>query len=126
MDEGESDARNSPGGAFGAYLRSQRQLAQLSLRQLANLAKVSDAYLSQIERGMHQPSVGIIRSLAESLQLSTEELLAHAAGVTGDVAEPANTEHAIRHDPRLNAGQKRALLAVYRSMVDATDAPDGS
>jgi transcriptional regulator with XRE-family HTH domain len=53
-----------------------RQISQLSLRQLAGLAKVSDAYLSQIERGLHFPSVGIIRSLAESLKISTEDLLA--------------------------------------------------
>jgi transcriptional regulator with XRE-family HTH domain len=124
MADGDSEAPNPPGGAFGAYLRSQRQLAQLSLRQLASLAKVSDAYLSQIERGLHQPSVGIIRALAESLQVSTEELLAQAAGVAEDAGGTPGTERAIREDARLNAGQKRALLAVYRSMVEGTDAAE--
>jgi transcriptional regulator with XRE-family HTH domain len=118
MAAGESEARDGTRGAFGAYLRSQRQLARLSLRQLAGLAKVSDAYLSQIERGLHQPSVAIIRALAESLQLSTEDLLAQAAGVAEEPAEPPNVEQAIRDDPRLNAGQRRALLAVYRAMVE--------
>lgn len=112
-----SGSDQTEGKAFGQYLRAQRQLAQLSLRQLAALAKVSDAYLSQIERGLHQPSVGIIRSLAESLQLSTEDLLAQAAGV-GDHPEGfMNTEDAIREDLALDADQKKAILAVYRSMV---------
>jgi transcriptional regulator with XRE-family HTH domain len=108
---------HSEANAFGQYLRSQRQLAQLSLRQLSTLAKVSDAYLSQIERGLHQPSVGIIRSLAESLQLSTEDLLAQAAGVGDHPAGTLSTEDAIREDRALDAEQKKALLAVYRSMV---------
>lgn len=103
--------------AFGRYLRSQRQLAQLSLRQLASLAKVSDAYLSQIERGLHQPSVGIIRSLAESLQLSIEDLLVQAAGVGDQAGGAVSTEDAIREDSNLDDDQKSALLAVYRSMV---------
>jgi transcriptional regulator with XRE-family HTH domain len=102
---------------FGGYLRSQRQLAQLSLRQLAELTKVSNPYLSQIERGLHQPSVSVIKSLAQALNLSVGEMLAHAADiVTGD--EPTSTtESSIRTDPDLSDSQKSALLAVYRSMV---------
>jgi transcriptional regulator with XRE-family HTH domain len=117
MDRAASSAQRAAENGFGQYLRTQRQLAELSLRQLAGLAKVSDAYLSQIERGLHLPSVGIIRSLAESLQISTEELLAHAAGVDGDEESTSRTTNAIRDDPRLDQAQKRALLAVYRSMI---------
>lgn len=117
MAGGEPEGRTPSNSAFGQYLRTQRQLAQLSLRQLAGLAQVSDAYLSQIERGLHQPSVGIIRALAESLQLSTEDLLAQAAGVAEEPGGPPSTDQAIRDDPRLNEEQKRALLAVYRSMA---------
>ncbi len=124
MADGEPEGHNPSNGAFGEYLRSQRRLAQLSLRQLAGLAKVSDAYLSQIERGLHQPSVGIIRALAESLQLSTEDLLAQAAGVAEEPGGSPSTDQAIRDDPRLNEEQKRALLAVYRSMV--RDDPAGN
>ena len=129
MADGGPEGRDPSNGAFGEYLRAQRQLAQLSLRQLASLAKVSDAYLSQIERGLHQPSVSIIRALAESLQLSTEDVLAQAAGVAGLVDEAGgapSTEQAIRDDPRLDAGQKRALLAVYRTMVGHDDPADRS
>src|SRR5690349_21227936 len=101
-------------GAFGAFLRSQRQLSNLSLRQVAALAEISNPYLSQIERGLHRPSVGVIRSLADALGLSVETLLAHAAGIKGDEApEPvAATEHAIRTDPKLSDNQKKALLSV--------------
>jgi transcriptional regulator with XRE-family HTH domain len=106
--------------AFGAYLRSQRQLAQLSLRQLAELTQISNPYLSQIERGLHQPSIGIIKSLAEALNLSVSELLAQAANIVSSQDEVPTTEQAIRVDPRLSDSQKSALLAVYASMVDTT------
>ena len=118
----QKPAGNAPWDAFGTYLRAQRHLAQLSLRQLAELTKVSNPYLSQIERGLHQPSIAIIKSLAEALKLSTSDLLAHAADIVTDEEASTTTEGAIRTDPLLNESQKSALLAVYRSMVDA--APD--
>ena len=109
-----------PWSAFGSYLRAQRQLAQMSLRQLAELTRISNPYLSQIERGLHQPSVSIIRALAEALGLSVEDLLAQAAGVAGPERASA-TADAIRNDPRLDDVQKRALLTVYSSMVGPED-----
>jgi transcriptional regulator with XRE-family HTH domain len=112
---------SDPWSAFGQYLRGQRQLARLSLRQLAELTRVSNPYLSQIERGLHQPSVAVIKSLAQALGLSVEDLLAQAAGVTSDENEASGTESAIRSDPRLDQAQKSALLAVYRSMAGASD-----
>jgi transcriptional regulator with XRE-family HTH domain len=109
--------------ALGEYIRSQRKLANLSLRQMAALADISNPYLSQIERGLHQPSVQVLRSLAHALDLSAETLLAHA-GLLADEegADRPNTEHAIKSDPRLNAQQKTALLAVYRSYCEANEA----
>ena len=65
-------------GLLGAYIRTQRHLADLSLRQLAAMTNVSNAYLSQIERGLHQPSVKVLRSIADALNLSGETLLARA------------------------------------------------
>jgi transcriptional regulator with XRE-family HTH domain len=113
-DEG-AQGHSDPWSAFGAYLRGQRQLAQLSLRQLADLTRISNPYLSQIERGLHQPSVAVIKALAEALNISVEDLLVQAAGGT---SEPNHdTEAAIRNDPHLDSTQKSALLAVYRSMV---------
>ncbi len=110
-------------GAFGRYLRTQRELAQLSLRQLAELTRISNPYLSQIERGLHQPSVAVIKALAQALNLSAEELLAQAAGLEGASGKRQSVESAVRTDERLSASQKRALLAVYRSMVEGSEAP---
>jgi transcriptional regulator with XRE-family HTH domain len=119
-----SEPATDPWGAFGAYLRSQRQLANLSLRQLAALTEISNPYLSQIERGLHQPSVAVIKALAEALDLSVADLLAYAADV-GVPQDPAATvDSAVRADPRLTTTQKRALLAVYDSMVE-TEPPEG-
>jgi transcriptional regulator with XRE-family HTH domain len=116
-----SDQTDAPWDSFGAYLRSQRQLAQLSLRQLAALTQVSNPYLSQIERGLHRPSVGIIKSLAEALGLSVGDLLAHAADIVDGTEPPSPTEAAIRGDPRLDDAQKQALLAAYSSMARPPD-----
>jgi transcriptional regulator with XRE-family HTH domain len=107
---------------FGDYLRGQRQLAQLSLRQLAELTKVSNPYLSQLERGMHQPSVAVLKSLADALNVSFELLLAQVAGSARDSESASDddgmsTETAIANDPRLSDTQKAALLSVYRAMV---------
>jgi transcriptional regulator with XRE-family HTH domain len=109
--------------ALGAFIRAQRQLANLSLRQMADLAHVSNPYLSQLERGLHEPSVRVLQSIARALNVSAETLLTHA-GVE-DVAEATDlrdTESAIRSDDRLSDDQKQALLSVYRSYVQANDA----
>ena len=118
MTKGET-----PTESFGAYLRSQRQLAQLTLRQLAELSSISNPYLSQIERGLHQPSVAVIRSIADALNLSADALLAQVAGLEEtEAAGPSmTTEAAIRADAHLNSVQKSALLSVYRSMVGQPD-----
>jgi transcriptional regulator with XRE-family HTH domain len=118
----------SPSGhmyeAFGAYVRSQRELAQLSLRQAAVLARISNPYLSQIEHGLALPSIAVIGALADALEVSADTLLLRAAGMAPDdtTGRPA-TEDAIRQDPRLDDGQKHALLAVLSSFVGVTRAP---
>lgn len=110
--------------AFGRYLRSQRQLLGLTLRELSEITKISNPYLSQIERGLHQPSIKVIKSLADALNLSAESMLAQAAGLDDDDAAPANsdTEAAIRADARLSESQKQALLSVYRSFLSTESA----
>jgi transcriptional regulator with XRE-family HTH domain len=104
--------------ALGEFIRSQRRLAKLSLRDLAERARVSNPYLSQIERGMHAPSVRVLTSIASALGLSAETLLAEA-GLLEEDAQPGATEAAIRSDIALSNGQKDALLGVYRSYVAA-------
>jgi transcriptional regulator with XRE-family HTH domain len=111
---------------LGDFIRAQRQLANLSLREMASMTSVSNAYLSQVERGLHQPSLKVLRSIADALQLSTEQLLSQAgwatasasAGSGSSAAESgSSTEDAIRKDPRLSPEQRTALLGVYRSFV---------
>jgi transcriptional regulator with XRE-family HTH domain len=122
-DSGEEKPAGAglPWEAFGSYLRAQRQLARLSLRQLAELTRISNPYLSQIERGLHQPSVAVIRALADALDLSPEDLLAQAAGLADRPTREMSTTEAIRNDRRLDPSQKRALLTVYASMVGEAD-----
>jgi transcriptional regulator with XRE-family HTH domain len=106
--------------AFGGFVRTQRQLAKLSLRELAELARVSNPYLSQIERGLHEPSIRVIQAIAKALDISTETMLAQV-GLVGDADSEGRvhgaTEAAISADPYLTDGQREALLAVYRSYV---------
>jgi len=108
---------------LGSFIRTQRRLANLTLRELAELARVSNPYLSQIERGLHQPSVRVLRSIATALNLSAETLLAQAglidtvAGTKTGPNHSGNTERAIRLDPALTEAQKEALLGVYRSFL---------
>lgn len=107
--------------ALGEFLRAQRRQANLSLRDLAAMTQLSNAYLSQLERGQHEPSVRVLRSLSAALDVSVETLLAQA-GLFDEGAEPpppahGATEAAILDDPRLDDDQKQALLAVYRTLV---------
>lgn len=110
--------------ALGAFIRNKRKLANLSLRQLAERTKLSNPYLSQIERGLHQPSVRVIRLISDALNVSTETLLAQAGLVHREAAgsDPAEAprpdiEAAIRAEDRLTHAQKSALIAVLRSML---------
>ena len=112
---------------LGAFIRTQRKMANLSLRQLAALTSLSNPYLSQVERGLHQPSVRVLKAISDALNVSAETLLAQAGlidSVTGESADvgetgqKSRTEDVIGTDERLNDEQKAALIAVYRSMVD--------
>jgi transcriptional regulator with XRE-family HTH domain len=107
---------------LGEQIRTQRQLNRLSQRQLARLADMSDTYMSQLERGLHEPSIRVLRALAESLGLPPDTFIMQAAGLTPDPAEPS-TEDAIQRDERFTNEQKKALLAVVRSYV--ADNADG-
>ena len=120
------DAWQTQREALGSFLRTQRQMARLSLRQLADLAKVSNPYLSQLERGLHAPSMRVLQSIADALDLSLETVLAQAgllppddghATVAAVPVASAATETAIRADPLLSDEQKDAMISVYRSYV---------
>jgi transcriptional regulator with XRE-family HTH domain len=131
MSRGEGDVTDpwtAQMEALGAFIRSQRKLAQLSLRQMAELTTLSNPYLSQVERGRHQPSVRVLKLIAEALNMSAETLLEQAGLLDGQDpggTDPAgHAETAIRADQRLTGEQKAALIAVYRSMLQAEPPQD--
>jgi transcriptional regulator with XRE-family HTH domain len=111
--------------ALGDFIRRQRKLANLSLRQLAEKTRLSNPYLSQIERGLHQPSMRVIKLISEALNVSAESLLTHAGllhhgdGAAGEVPDLPTVEQAIEADAHLSDQQKAALISVYRSMSGA-------
>jgi transcriptional regulator with XRE-family HTH domain len=104
--------------AFGQFIHTQRKLAKLSLRELAARTDVSNAYLSQIERGLHAPSVRVLRSLADAFNVSVETMLGQAGLLEDEAGDgPPGVEDAIKADKSLTREQKEALLAVYRGFV---------
>jgi len=111
--------------ALGDLIRKQRQQAELTLRELAERTNVSNPYLSQIERGLHEPSVRVIKAIAGALNLSAESLLVQAGVLDGGDTSPkqVTVEEAVRHDPRLSPDQRQALMSVYRSFVDDDGKP---
>ena len=106
---------------LGSLLRAQRTAADLSLRQLAELTNVSNAYLSQLERGLHEPSLSVLRAITAALGVPLAPLLTRAGllePMTGEAPSPAlSTEAAIQQDPELSEPQRLALLSVYRSFM---------
>lgn len=117
------DAVREQLNALGGFIREQRQRAELSLRELAERADISNPYLSQIERGLHEPSVRVLTSIADALNLSADTLLRSAGLVSGDGegARRLETEAAIRTDPHLTDEQRESLLRVYQSYVGDPD-----
>lgn len=114
----EESANNS--NLLGSFIRAQRQMANLSLRDLSAMTAVSNPYLSQIERGLSEPSARVLKSIAEALNISAEALFAQAGLMTESNHSDDNaTETALRMDTRLTEQQKRALLGVYRSYLAA-------
>jgi transcriptional regulator with XRE-family HTH domain len=108
---------------LGALLRAQRQAAELSLRELSARTNVSNAYLSQLERGLHEPSLSVLRAIASALGIPLGSLLAGAGVLDTDESDGGSsvreTEAAILRDPELSEPQRTALLSVYRSFVPA-------
>lgn len=103
-------------GDLGSYIRSQREDARLSLRKLATLAGVSNPYLSQIERGLRNPSAEILQGIARALEISSETLYVRA-GLLEDVEPEVGVQQAIEQALELTEPQKATLLEMYRSFV---------
>ncbi len=99
---------------LGSYIRTQRNNAQLSLRNLAKLAGVSNPYLSQIERGLRKPSAEILQAIAKALEISSETLYVKA-GILEERDDLPDLEASILRDPHLTDPQRQTLVEMYRS-----------
>jgi transcriptional regulator with XRE-family HTH domain len=104
--------------ALGEFIRTQRQLTNLTLRQMAQLAGVSNPYLSQVERGIYKPSAEVLKGIADALKLSAQTLYSRAGLLDqqGDAAA-TDVEAAIRLDPLLTTEQKETLIRVYQGLL---------
>ncbi|MEU6103739.1 helix-turn-helix domain-containing protein [Streptomyces flaveolus] len=103
-------------GNLGEYLREQRRNAQLSLRQLADAAGVSNPYLSQIERGLRKPSAEVLQQVAKALRISAETLYVRAGILDAERdRDEVETRAVVLADPTLNERQKQVLLQIYDS-----------
>jgi transcriptional regulator with XRE-family HTH domain len=102
--------------SLGEFIRRQRELSEMSMREFARLAGISNPYLSQIERGLRAPSEQVLHAIAETLKVSAETLY-EQAGVPVDEPEPSKVVKAIREDPRLTGRQRQALIQVYEAFV---------
>ncbi|MEL7155585.1 MAG: helix-turn-helix transcriptional regulator [Actinomycetota bacterium] len=126
---GERDGAGSGRGAplypgweqLGEFIRAQRKMMELSQRELAKLTKVSDPYVSQLERGLHEPSVRVLKSLADALNVRAETLLSYAGLLEPDPEASTGVEEAIGADPHLTNDQKQTLLSVYRNFRGPVD-----
>ncbi|MGE0821327.1 MAG: helix-turn-helix domain-containing protein [Candidatus Binatia bacterium] len=111
---------------LGEFIRRQREMAQLSIRQLADICGISNPYLSQIERGMRMPSSMILQSLAKGLRLSAETLYTQAGILDPQETEESDVVKAVLHDPYLSARQREMLIDMYRSFRKVNEAAQSS
>jgi len=98
--------------SLGDFIREQRDAAQMSLRQLAKAAEVSNPYLSQVERGLRRPSAEMLARIAQGLRISAESLYVRA-GILADRAGSEAVTTALASDPTLTERQRRTLLQIY-------------
>jgi transcriptional regulator with XRE-family HTH domain len=111
-------------GSLGDYIREQRESAEVSLRQLARTAGVSNPYLSQIERGLRKPSAEVLQHIAKALRISAEQLYIRAGIVSPEDGVGGSVELAVLGDTGLSERQKQSLLDVYASFLALNAAAD--
>jgi transcriptional regulator with XRE-family HTH domain len=102
-------------GSVGEFIREQRRSAQFSLRQLAEVAGVSNPYLSQIERGLRKPSADILQQIAKALRISAETLYVKAGILDERNPESQKVVTAILAEAVISERQKRVLIDIYDS-----------
>ena len=110
-------ATTGPARALGEAIRRQRELNHVSMRQFASMAGISNPYLSQIERGLREPSERVVDAIARSLETSVDALYAEAGISVADDDESVSARAAIEADDRLTVRQRRTLLEMYDSFI---------
>ncbi|MDX1447675.1 MAG: helix-turn-helix transcriptional regulator [Acidimicrobiia bacterium] len=118
MTDSKQDENQDDDGHVGAFIREQRERANLSLRRLADRAGISNPYLSQIERGIRRPSAEILKRLSRALEVSAESLYTRAGLIDEGPFTPTVIE-AIEADTTLSPRQKKVLGDLYRALLDA-------
>jgi transcriptional regulator with XRE-family HTH domain len=108
---------------IGSFIKAQREAAQVSVRQLAEKAGVSNPYLSQIERGLRKPSAGVLNQLAKALRVSAEVLYVQAGML--EPGPKSEVRDAVVTDTTITEGQKQVLLDIYTSFVQQNEAARG-
>ena len=107
---------------LGEFIREQRNVGQMSLRKLSELAGVSNPYLSQIERGLRKPSAEILQQIARALEISAETLYVRA-GILDEPSDTVDVNREIRRDPTLSEEQKKTLVRIYESFRRENEVP---
>jgi transcriptional regulator with XRE-family HTH domain len=102
--------------SLGEFIRRQREMSEMSMREFARLAGISNPYLSQIERGLRAPSEQVMQAIADTLKISADTLYEHA-GVAPEADGESAVLAAIREDPRLTGRQRQALIQVYEAFA---------
>src|ERR1700744_367028 len=111
-----------PVPSLGEFIRRQRELSEMSMREFARVAGISNPYLSQIERGLRAPSEQGLHAIADMVKISAQTVYEHA-GVTPEEDGPAQVVPAIREDPRLTGRQRQALIEVSEAFVGVGPRP---
>ena len=115
-------ARSTP-PTLGEFIRRQREINELSMRQLARMVGISNPYLSQIERGLREPSDRVLEAIARQLEVSAETLYEQAGFSKEDEQEESEVVTAIRDDPNLTARQRQSLIEIYDAFVAENGGP---
>jgi transcriptional regulator with XRE-family HTH domain len=116
--------RRAPRNPLGEFIRNQREITRLSLRQLANLARISNPYLSQIERGLHEPSAAILKSIAAALGIPPEKIYARplaGSPTTSPRTERTDVETAVQHGSALERETKSSAARGLSGFLQGHD-----
>ncbi|HTX30830.1 MAG TPA: helix-turn-helix transcriptional regulator [Solirubrobacteraceae bacterium] len=107
---------------LGEFIRTQRELSEVSMRQFAALVGISNPYLSQIERGLRAPSEEVVHAIADAFKISADALY-EQAGLSAESDDEPEVVQAIREDPKLSPRQRQALIEIYESFAEVSPRP---